>query len=183
MFRLSVDPYPAKLIYFWLHCYKTMDTTPTRHSPNTVLMLDQHVRHWPNNKPTLAECTIFGKPSCAYIKRVSCFEIPAVIQSVSWVSAIVEMKLATFSGCGYRDMIQRCQFSGNSRISGFVQILNDTVWPKNVFFWPKMAFFRLQKKYIRILSHDPLASLIISRICSLLLAKNVQISLATRKIF
>ena len=40
--------------------YKTMGTTPTRHSPNTVFMLVQRLRRWPNIKPALGECTLFA---------------------------------------------------------------------------------------------------------------------------
>ena len=38
-----------------------MDTTPTRHSPNTVLMLDHRLRRWPNIKQALGECTLFAE--------------------------------------------------------------------------------------------------------------------------
>ena len=61
-----------------------MDTTPTRHSPNAVSLLEQRLRRWPNIEQTLAECTKFeGKLSCRYIRGVSCFVILAVIKSVS----------------------------------------------------------------------------------------------------
>ena len=46
-----------------------MDTTPTRHSPNAVLMLAQRLRRWPNIEPTLEKCTMFeGKSSCMSIQ-------------------------------------------------------------------------------------------------------------------
>ena len=54
---------------------------------------------------------------------------------------------------------QGCQFFGNSWISGFFQIFNDTVWPKNGFFRSKMAFFDFKKSTSGFFSHDPLASL------------------------
>ena len=38
-----------------------LDTTPTRHSPNTVLMLGQRLRRWPNIEPTLEKCTMFAR--------------------------------------------------------------------------------------------------------------------------
>ena len=61
-----------------------MDTTPTKCSPIAVLKLDQSLRRWPNIEPTLDECKMLeGKPSFQYMRGVSCFEILAVIQSVS----------------------------------------------------------------------------------------------------
>ena len=64
-----------------------MDTTPTSHSPNAVLMLGKHLRRWPNIEPTLEKCTMFkGKFSCLLGVITSMgsarFEISAVIQSV-----------------------------------------------------------------------------------------------------
>ena len=38
--------------------YKTTDTTPTRHSLNNVLMLDERLRRWHNIEPTLGACTV-----------------------------------------------------------------------------------------------------------------------------
>ena len=38
-----------------------LDTTPTRHSPNAVLMLGQRLRRWPNIEPTLEKCTMFER--------------------------------------------------------------------------------------------------------------------------
>ena len=35
-----------------------MDISPTRHRPNAVLMLGQHLRRWTNIKPTLGECVV-----------------------------------------------------------------------------------------------------------------------------
>ena len=40
-----------------------MDTTPTRHSPNAVLMLGQRLRRWPNIEPTLEKFTMFERKS------------------------------------------------------------------------------------------------------------------------
>ena len=65
--------------------YKTMDTTPTRHLLNAVLMLDQRLRCWPNIKITLVEWIMFaGKAILSIHVGVSCFELPTVIQSVSF---------------------------------------------------------------------------------------------------
>ena len=38
-----------------------LDTTPTRHSPNAVLMLGQRLRRWPNIEPILEKCTMFER--------------------------------------------------------------------------------------------------------------------------
>ena len=61
-----------------------MDTTPTRHSPNVVLMLDQRLRRSSKIEPTWEVCTMFeGNPYCQYMLEVSCFEIPAVYNTIS----------------------------------------------------------------------------------------------------
>ena len=66
-----------------------MDTTPTIHSPNAVLMLNQRLRRWPNIYPALGECAMFAGKALLSIHAwrgggVSCFELPEVIQSVSF---------------------------------------------------------------------------------------------------
>ena len=37
-----------------------MDTTPTIHCPNAVLILDQDLRGWPNIEPAFGECAVFA---------------------------------------------------------------------------------------------------------------------------
>ena len=63
-----------------------LDTTPTKHSPNAVLMLSQRLRRWLNIEPTLEKCTMFARMSfCLDTHRtntVSVFakQCPAKIQ-------------------------------------------------------------------------------------------------------
>ena len=59
-----------------------MDTILVGHSPKAVLMLGQFLRRWPSIKPTLGECTMFARKAPLSMCWVSCFEIPAAIQSV-----------------------------------------------------------------------------------------------------
>ena len=60
-----------------------MATTPTRHWPNAVLVLDQRLRRCPNIKTTLGECAVFtdNAPPVNTCVGVSCFELP-VAQTV-----------------------------------------------------------------------------------------------------
>ena len=60
-------------------------------------MLDQRLGCWPNKGPATAEYTMFeGKLSYQYICWVSCFAIPAVINSVS-----LQTQLRTARSQGY----------------------------------------------------------------------------------
>ena len=61
----------------WMYCkfghYQVTikDTTPPRDSPNTVLMLGQRLRRWPNIEPALEKCTVFEtRSSCPANKNI-----------------------------------------------------------------------------------------------------------------
>ena len=74
-----VYQYMAIFIYFFTHfksslqhtvqcgCFSNLitrlDTAPTRHSSNAVLLLGQLLRRWPNIEPTLEKCTMFARMS------------------------------------------------------------------------------------------------------------------------
>ena len=101
-FTLTVDAKPPvipRMCLLWSRVYALdlqytvgvqVDTHPTRHSPNAILMLDQRLWRWPNSEPTLEECIMFeGKSLCQYKRGVSCFDIPAVIHRVQFVLKIL----------------------------------------------------------------------------------------------
>ena len=77
-----------------------MDTTPARHSLNTVLMLDQRLRRWPNIEPTLAECTMFEeKLSCQYIHGISCFATLVPRATLLVASGLLQWRMFVTSCC------------------------------------------------------------------------------------
>ena len=62
-----------------------MDTTPTRHSPNAVLMLDQRLRRWPNiNRHWVRVQCLLGEPSCQYMRGGQLFRAPRSNTTVSF---------------------------------------------------------------------------------------------------
>ena len=60
-------------------------------------MLDQRLRRWPNlNHHWVSVPSLLGKPSCQYMRGVSCFELPTVTQQLAFkhnaqLRALVEL--------------------------------------------------------------------------------------------
>ena len=57
-FKIKADE--ENLSYLKILYTKKLSKTNTRHSSNVGLMLDQRLRRWPNDKPTLDECLVFA---------------------------------------------------------------------------------------------------------------------------
>ena len=85
-----------------------MDTTPTRHSPNAVLMLDQRLRRWPNIEPTLEKCTMFERTS-------SCPANPTHLYNIY----INSYKCFVFTGCKYKHGVSQFRHPRSNTVSLF----------------------------------------------------------------
>ena len=79
-----------------------MDTTPTRHSPNAVLMLDQRLRRWPNIKPTLEKCTCLRESPPAQQTQNICIAFIQRQHNVFNVGPTLSYKCFVFTGCQYK---------------------------------------------------------------------------------
>ena len=78
-----------------------MDTTPTRHSPNTVLMLGQRLRRWPNIEPTLEKCTIFEEKSSCPANTTHLYNIGPTSSTLAQ-HCIKSYKCFVFTGCQFK---------------------------------------------------------------------------------